>query len=602
MLRNLIAFAVALTWTAVAPGQGFTDIEAGLTGLHFSDAAWGDYDGDGDLDLLIAGLDSSENGVTRLYRNEGDDQFSAVEGLPFPGTFVGDFCWGDYDNDGDLDLLIQGYTNSTEITAIYENLGGDEFIESDVELPVLTDGSVSFADFNNDGYPDLLLAGFDGDGNVAFLYENEGDATFSETGIQLPGAIKSCYEWGDYDNDGDLDIFINGLDGNGNLISVLYQNEDGWTFNATDNEFTGVWLGDAAWGDYDSDGDLDLLLSGFAFPADSIAELYRNNGDGTFTQHADTGLIGVSHSSTIWGDYDNDGDLDIFLSGTYEEGGGWVRVTDVFINNGINFEAADLTFSADVFWGESAWGDYDCDRDLDLVCCGYDDLGGSNTIIYRNEATAANTPPAPPPWLDVWGNVFDATLEWGEASDAETADTSLTYNLYIRNEWGETILSPMSIVPTGQRLLPAWGNVQQNRSWLFEPLEGGYYYWSVQAVDNNFAGSVFAPEDTFYVGCINVDPVKPSELRLLTNYPNPFNGATLFTYQLSRPGAVRLEIYDLAGRLVKTPVAEQQAAGCHEVTWRGDDAAGRTIGSGLYPYRLLLDGSEIAAGSCLLVK
>jgi len=309
-----LSFFTCQPWLVVnCFAQGFTDINAGLTGLHFSDVAWGDYDADGDLDVLIAGADAGSVGVTKLYKNEGNDTFTEVIGLPIPGTFVGDFAWGDYDNDDDLDILIMGFKDASQITRLYINTGGDNFVESGIIFPALADGSVSFADYNNDGYTDILIAGFGTTEYVAKIYKNNGDTTFTETGIVLPGTIKCSYEWGDYDNDGDLDIFITGLDGSGNLISKLYKNNRDETFTETPNFFTGAWLGDAAWGDYDSDGDLDLLLSGFTFTNDRIAQLYSNNGDGTFTKLDSTGLVGVSHSSSIWADYDNDGDLDVFL-------------------------------------------------------------------------------------------------------------------------------------------------------------------------------------------------------------------------------------------------------------------------------------------------
>ena len=163
MKRFTISLIVLICLSATALwAQPFSNINAGLAGLHWSDVAWGDYDADGDLDVLIAGFDSGNNAVTKLYRNEGNDSFVEVSGLPIPGTYIGDFAWGDYDGDGDLDILIQGYTSSSEITNLYENIGGDSFVNSGISFPNLTDGSVSFADYNNDGYSDLFIAGFDG--------------------------------------------------------------------------------------------------------------------------------------------------------------------------------------------------------------------------------------------------------------------------------------------------------------------------------------------------------------------------------------------------------------------------------------------------------
>jgi len=534
----LVFFAITIS------AQQFTNINAGLSGLHYSDVAWGDYDNDGDLDVIIAGLDSGNYGVTKLYKNEGSDSFVEVTGLPIPGTFIGDIAWGDYDNDDDLDIIIQGYTESSQITVLYKNMGDDTFTDTGIFFPALADGSVSFADFNSDGHLDILVVGFDGAGQIAKIFKNNGDATFTETEVDFPPSIKSAYEWGDYDNDGDLDVFITGLDSEGNLISELFRNNGNETFTETENSFTGAWLGDAAWGDYNSDGFLDILLSGFAWSA-RIAEVYKNNGNGTFTQLSSSGLVGVSHSSTIWGDYDNDGDLDIFTGGTYEAIGIWPRVTDVFINNGDDtFTQANLNFAVDAYWGESAWGDYDADGDLDLICCGFDDAGGSNTIIYRNDTGSPNTAPEPPQNLISEVDGSEVTLSWDAATDNETPSAGLTYNVYIRNESGEIVWSSMSDIDFGFRLIPALGNTNQNTSWKIGELENGNYYWSVQALDNCFEGSEFAMEVNFTIGTTSYENQIENQLSI---FPNPSSG--LFNIQLNEEHYWNhLSITDISGR------------------------------------------------------
>ena len=218
MRKGGLVLLVFLGFCGAASARGFVNINAGLTGLHWSDVAWGDYDGDGDLDVIIAGYDSGNNPTTKVYKNVGNDTFTELAGLPIPGTYIGDIAWGDYDADEDLDILIQGYTASSQITKIYRNNGNDNFTESGIAFPALADGSVSFADCNNDGFLDVLIVGFTGSEQTARVYRNNGDATFTETAADLPSAIKSAYEWGDYDNDGDLDIFLSvswGLLGDG---------------------------------------------------------------------------------------------------------------------------------------------------------------------------------------------------------------------------------------------------------------------------------------------------------------------------------------------------------------------------------------------------
>ncbi len=596
---SFIIFLIVLT--TLSNGQGFTDINAPLTGLHMSDAAWGDYDTDGDLDLIIAGLDTFDNGVTQVYRNDGSDTFVELTALTLPGTYIGDIAWGDYDGDGDLDFLLQGYTNTSQLTTLYENTGADNFADSGVALPALADGSVSFADYSNDGHLDILIAGYDGSAMTAILYMNDGAGGFTETSVQFPGAIKSCYEWADYDNDGDLDLFLTGYASTG-LISELYDNNGDGSFSLSVNSFTGAWLGDAAWGDYDCDGDLDLLLAGHAATG-KIAVLYRNQGDGTFTELLSTGLTGVSHCSTIWGDYDADGDLDVFIGGTWEDGGGWVRVTDVFINNGDDtFTEAGLTFTGDCYWGESAWGDYDGDGDLDLVCCGFDDLGGSNTRIYRRNGTS-NTVPSIPGSIQHAVVENEVTLSWNPSTDAETPSAGLTYNACIRNESGYFIWPSMSDISTGTRTLPAPGNAMQNTSWSIGELPQGDYRWTVQALDNNFAGSPFAIEDTFTITAQGIEGSGlPWTFELLENSPDPFRTTTSIIMHLSEPGHVRVAVYSSDGRLIRSLSDCETTAGTYRMAWDGSDDSGFQAGSGIYFIRLEVDGKSAWVEKCTLLR
>ena len=175
---NLLLVIVLLSSSSLlVRAQTFTNINASLTGLHYSDVAWGDYDADGDLDLIVAGLNSDENAVTVLYRNDGNDVFTEIS-TAVPGTYIGDVVWGDYDGDGDLDILIQGYLDggNSQITKIFENKSDDTFVDSGIEFPALADGSVAFMDYNNDGFLDVLTDGFNGDGNAAFIYKNSTQA------------------------------------------------------------------------------------------------------------------------------------------------------------------------------------------------------------------------------------------------------------------------------------------------------------------------------------------------------------------------------------------------------------------------------------------
>ncbi len=371
---------------AAGAGGSFTDIGAGLTGVVFSSTAWGDYDSDGDLDVLLAGSDGS-NAVSKIYRNDGAGVFTEIA-AGLAGVVRGSVAWGDYDSDGDLDVLLTGHTGSTVVSKIYRNNNGTgSFTDVGADLPGVAYSSVAWGDYDSDGDLDILLTGTLTDSTrISRIYRNDGSDDFTDIDAGLPGVSVGSVAWGDYDSDGDFDILLSG-DTDSGSISRIYRNDDG-IFTDIGAGLAGVGSGSAAWGDYDSDGDLDVLLSGGTGSGNlSISRIYRND-DGIFTDIV-AGLTGVDYSSAAWGDYDSDGDLDILLSG--DEG---YYVSKIYRNDGSGGFAdsgVGLTGAAN---GSVGWGDYDSDGDLDILLAGWDDHLDSVAEIYRNNSVNANVPPS----------------------------------------------------------------------------------------------------------------------------------------------------------------------------------------------------------------
>jgi len=276
-------------------GSSFSDASAAAGLNNLGGVAWGDYDNDGDLDLL--------SHQRKVYRQNS---------LPFTKVWDDDtggqvsLTWIDYDLDGDLDVYAGG--------RLYRNDGGDTFTNVTNSAGLSEDGYLTSVggDYDDDGDLDLYLTC---NGCPNLLYRNNGDGTFSDvtgaTGVGDAGSGHGA-AWGDYDNDGDFDLFVANNNGE---YSVLYRNNGDGTFQDVSaaaglHDRLGFATG-ANWLDYNLDGWLDI----FVVNRDDNNRLYRNNGDGTFTDVGPAAGVADprdSDGSTV-GDFDNDGDPDIYV-------------------------------------------------------------------------------------------------------------------------------------------------------------------------------------------------------------------------------------------------------------------------------------------------
>ena len=353
----------------------FTGIGAGLPEVSGGSAAWGDYDDDGDLDVLLTGVDNTGTVVTGVWRNDGGTFTDIGAALTPQVGWVSAAAWGDYDNDSDLDILFTGQNiHGVPCSRLYRNDGATFSDQTPPGLPDVWSSSVAWGDYDNDGDLDILLSGYSlSTGYTTQVWGNDGGGSFSDIGAGLPGLYTSSVAWGDYDNDGDLDIVLAGWDGSA-VITQVWQNDGDGTFSDIGAGLPNVYAGTLAWGDYDNDGDLDILLTG-----SSIAQVWRNNGNGTFANSGIGNLVGVGSSSAAWGDYDNDGDLDILLSGNDVSSN---PVAKVYRNDGGSFTDINAPL-AGMKYRWVAWGDYDNDGDLDILVTA--DGVQYVTRVYRNE-------------------------------------------------------------------------------------------------------------------------------------------------------------------------------------------------------------------------
>ena len=572
--------------------QVFVEIASGLPAPPNPCAVWGDYDGDGDLDLLVAGQGKHDIAFTTLYKNVGG--VFTDSGIALLGLSRATAAFGDFDGDGDLDLAMTGLETNGAPTGptrvrIYRNDGGTFTLVPGSFLGEFA-GSVAWGDYDGDGDLDLLVTGVTtaAAGGVAAtrLYRNDGGA-FSAATQPFPDCYLGGLAWGDYDNDGDLDVVLTGTSGTGGLTGVLWRN-DGDTFADAGSGLPGMDIGFTTWGDFDNDGDLDLLFGGDAFTSDGhVTRLYRNDG-GTLTD-ASAGLLGLLWSSGAWGDYDNDGDLDAMVMG-YDAVASAQRTLLYRNDAGLFVDSGELFH--DLFLGTLSWADYDNDGDLDLLTAGNN--GGADLLrIFRNDTATPNAAPSPPgnPTVSVAGTT--ARFSWDPASDDHTPAPGLSYNLRVgTTPGGSEIVSPQSGA-NGYRRLPEMGNVQTGLTARVGSLvPGTTYYWSVQSVDGAFVGSAFAPEGSFDVPVAGVGGHGVAGIPALRAAPNPFTRNTTLGFAAARAGDARIRVFDVRGRLVRTLVPGRLDGAEGSIRWDGRDETGRAMPAGLYLCRLESDAGN----------
>ena len=352
--------------------------------------AWADFDKDGDLDFAV----TMKGGAIRLYDNRNGTfvDVGVTLGLPASGGEFRAISWGDYDGDGWLDLFAGSFVPD-QPSALFRNVDGKRFENVAERVGLTVPGRSSrqnnWIDFDKDGDLDLYATDRMGKNR---LYRNDGGSFTQILADDGPTVFKSTVGacWLDYDEDGDLDLFLANQAGK---TDSLYRNdwdrfvdvapELGMEMAGRDKTEGGVGC---AVGDYDNDGHLDIFVPNYGRNV-----LWRNNGQGRFTNVAPrTGIDVDNHAvGASWGDFDNDGFLDLYIASYRGESGAQTPADALFRNEGgkrfVNV-IGDHPVVNNADHG-AEWVDYDGDGAVDLsVTRGYGPEGGH--FLFRNRMPA----------------------------------------------------------------------------------------------------------------------------------------------------------------------------------------------------------------------
>ncbi len=622
-------------WKCIDPETGTYTLQSGMfedlvTGYYpIPDLA--DIDGDGDLDMILG---FSESGVVKLYINTGsstngvfsEENSSIITDVGLYAYPI--FC--DFDNDGDQDILIG---RDLQNFVYFKNIG-------DANNPVWEELSELFAGLGASTYWNSGdLADINGDGKVDIIYGTTNGTIFCYLNIGTPeapvwqehtslfggtldvGGASSPF-FIDFDGDGDLDMLSGTQMGNikyfrneGSIYHPIWQEDNSFFSVINQTVFSSVTAGDingdglpdviigdlsgniylyrnlgtslqlspfyftdlnfGPWScprlvDMDMDGDLDLVVGG----VNGTLAYLENTGDAlspnwTLVNGFFEGINVGYQASPSFADLDEDGDLDLVI------GNGWGEVVCYEREDGIWQLNSTLLDNIQVDENAiPALVDLDHDGDYDLVV---GDFNGTFTF-FRNLKYSANVlnPPLNLDY-DYVQNTDHFMVSW-DNPEAGSSSPFLHYNVY------------MSIDSNTELL----GSTNENM-WHLGPLEEDVQYLiSVKA--QYIAGESVAADTLIWL--VNNQDLVQNPVQLM-NYPNPFNPATTISFQLDTVANSKLEVFNLKGQKLRDWT--DLKPGINKVIWDGRDASGKLQGSGVYLYKLSVNGKGFV-GKMIMLK
>ncbi len=569
----------------ISSGQTFMKItdtnnpivsDAGSANGTYVGTAWVDVDNDGKLDLFVCGK--------TIYKNLGNGNFAKLPTVLDANTNIISTTWADYNNDGFIDCFLVS-TNANK-SFLYKNNGDGSFTK--ITTGAIADSSYntgwgsSWGDYNNDGFADLVIVAANGFGIVnhpSRFWKNNGDGSFTKLDTMqftMLNAPYTCPTFYDYDQDGDIDLFIGSGPATGiptrdyNYKNLLKETGNPY-LQRIDTSVIGSDLVDGqVWNfiDYDNDGDLDAFLTNYSFKNN----LYRNEGNSYYRKmtEAEVGNIvnaGPSNLSNAWGDFDNDGFLDCFVT---KDGN---TASKFYHNNGNGTFSSMDTISICTGGGPrfgATIGDYNKDGKLDIFVAGSTQYKGLYQNIYQNSNK----------WIDIKCTgttsnrsalgtrikakaTFNGTPQWQtrEINAANSFNSMNALNVHFGFGNAAQIDSLVVFWPSG--LKQTITNVSLNN--FYNLTEGSSLISDVKKISAEI----------------------PNSVSLKQNYPNPFNPSTKIQFTINKSSEISLKVFDINGREITELIKGNYSVGTYETEL---DANKYSLSSGIYFYTLSTNG------------
>jgi len=395
LLSTVSAFA-QVNFKQILPPSPAPQIIPAFESVDQGAIAYADVDGIDGTDVLITGSNSDGDPIAKLYINDGNGNYTEKTGTPFTGVLESSVAFADIDDNGTQDVLIAGFDGTIPTSKLYTNDGNGNFTEvAGANFDGVRESDIAFADLDGNGSQDVLITGRkDNDEIISKLYMNDGSGIFTPANAantaEFAKVHRGAIAFADIDGGSGIDVMISGISGSlGTPVTEVYLNDGDASFTqVSGTSFEALKDNDVAFADVDDNGTQDLLISGYNSSNQPVTKLYTNDGSANFTESSET-FEGLRYSSVAFADVDATNGPDVLITGFNNSS---QPITKLYTNDGSgSFTEVSGTPFKNVSRGAVAFLDVDGDSDSDLVLSGRNSANNPVTEIYVNDGVGVFT-------------------------------------------------------------------------------------------------------------------------------------------------------------------------------------------------------------------